>query len=69
MIDLLLLVFRTGDGADTSAGKSQQLYEPVDLHGVQRSLASSSDAVLSQQAAGALSDWKVVVGGNVMCDH
>jgi len=45
------------DGNNAAAGESQQLYEPVDLHGVQRPPTSSSDALLSRRhAAGASAD-------------
>ena len=44
-------VCREGNGDHAAAGESQQLYEPLDLHGVQRPPASSHDALLSLDVA------------------
>jgi len=58
-------VWRESDGDHTAVSKSQQLYQPVDLYGVQRPPTASSGALLSHHAA------EAIAGGRntfVVCD-
>jgi len=48
-----VLTCRQGDGDHVAVGKPQQLYKPVDLHGVQRPPTTSSGSLLSLWSAGA----------------
>jgi len=60
---------RKGDGDNAAAGEPQQLYEPVDLHGVQRPPASSRDALLPRHSARALAYRRLVDVRHVVHDH
>ena len=59
--NLAILICRKSHGDYTIVGKPQQLYKPVDIHGVQRPPTSPPGALLSLQTAGAFSGGQVAV--------